>query len=150
MFPFVWTANKLRRRFATNKANTEELRREDDVLLQGTALSQSVFFIYLNLIPSSYIIEILKWTVPIVAISFYAMRAYAKIRDSAKYRYYSIFVLVVIMIEIVLYVFMQISPAIYIEGRDVVKFYVPFMSGGFAVLFIFGFSDALKRRYGYA
>ena len=151
MFLFVWTAKKLRRRLATNtKAHAEELRREDDVLLQATALSQSVFFVYLNLIPSSRFVEILKWTVPTVAISFYIIRAYAKIRDSGKHRYYSVLILVVIMIEIVLYAIMQISPTFYIEeGYEVTRFYLSLMSGGFFIIFLIGISDALKRRYGY-
>ena len=150
MFLFRWIARKTRRRFATNtKASTEELRREDDVLLQSTALSQSIFFIYLNLISSSRIIEILKWTVPIVTIFFYGMRAYSKVKDSAKYRYYSILVLVLIMIQISGFAFLQIIPAVYIEKHDVTTFYVPFVLGGFFIIFLEGISDALRRRYGY-
>jgi hypothetical protein len=150
IFVFNWTARKIRRRFSANiKASTEELSREDDVLLQSTAFSQSVFFIYLNLILSSRLVEILKWTVPTVAVLFYAIRAYAKIKDSPKYRYYSIFLLVAIMTEVVLYALLQIIPTFYVEEHDVVKFYIPLMAGGFFILFLMGISDALKRRYGY-
>jgi len=147
---FALTSRKMQKRFSTNtKATAEELKREDDVLLQSTALSQSVFFIYLNLIPTSRLIDVLKWTVPTVAILFYTIRAYAKVTDSAKYRYYSIIVLVMILIEIASYVLAQIVPAIYMEERNVVTFFTSLTSAGFFLLLLIGSSDALKRRYDY-
>ncbi len=147
---FALTSRKMRKRFSTNtKATTEELKREDDVLLQSTALSQSVFFIYLNLIPTSRLIDILKWTVPTVAILFYTIRAYAKVKDNARYRYYSVFVLVLILIETASFVLAQIVPAFYIEEHNVVTFYTSFTSAGLSLLFLNGSSDALKRRYDY-
>ena len=70
------------------KANPEEIRREDEVLLQAVAFSQSVLFILVNQTP---IEDKLQWSllIAIVAVTFYALRAWAKIKDSPKYRYYS-------------------------------------------------------------
>lgn len=93
----------------THRASSEELRREDDVLLQAVAFSQSVFFIFLNLIPESDINLAFKVLVPIVAILFYALRAWGKIKNSAKYRYWSVWALFSIVITTLVFFMLSLT-----------------------------------------
>ena len=75
------------------KAEEKELHREDDILLQATAFSQSALWIYLNLLPANLFVGVMKWIIPAIAITFYSMRAYAKLKESNKWRYRSIYAL---------------------------------------------------------
>jgi hypothetical protein len=76
------------------KASTAELRREDDVLLEAVAFSQSLLLLLVNLTSETeYDRLLLTIMIASFAVIFYAVRAWAKIKDSAKYRYYSMYVL---------------------------------------------------------
>ena len=79
------------------KAELDELRREDDILLQATAFSQAALWIYLNLLPNTEYITLFKWVIPSTAILFYSVRAYAKMKDNNKWRYGSMFILTLII-----------------------------------------------------
>jgi hypothetical protein len=71
-----------------------ELQREDDVLLQAVAFSQTVLFFFVNIISVEVEIRmILGGMIAVFAIIFYVLRAVAKIKNNSKYRYYSMFVL---------------------------------------------------------
>ena len=83
-------------RFSFQKADERELRTEDDILLQATAFSQAALWIYLSLTPSEFDVNIMKWLIPSAAIPFYGIRAYAKLKDSNTWRYYSIYALSIV------------------------------------------------------
>jgi hypothetical protein len=71
-----------------------ELQREDDVLLQAVAFSQTVLFFFVNIISVEVEIRmILGGMIAVFTIIFYILRAVAKIKNNSKYRYYSMFVL---------------------------------------------------------
>ena len=75
------------------EANPEEIKREDDVLLEAVAFSQSILFVLLSLMQSEdKLREALLSGIVLTTIAFYTLRAWAKIKDSPKYRYYSMFV----------------------------------------------------------
>jgi len=79
---------KVETKFA--KATQEELNREDDVLLQATAFSQSVLIIIASQMLSENRLSITLLTLTIiVTVAFYTLRAWAKIKNSQKHRYYS-------------------------------------------------------------
>lgn len=121
MFSLMISAvlERIARRSHIKKAGKRELNREDDVLLQATGFSQSVLFIYLNLIPPSEIIDVFKFLIPFTAIIFYALRGYAKIKNSNKYRYYSIRVFVFIIANSLGAIVWTINPIpLFIEGAD--------------------------------
>ena len=72
------------------KADPKELHREDDVLLEAVAFSQSILFVLLSLMQSEdELRRALLYGLVITTITFYSLRAWAKIKDSKKYRYYS-------------------------------------------------------------
>lgn len=72
------------------KADSKEISREDDVLLEAVAFSQSVLFVLLSLMQSEdRIREALLYGTVLTTLAFYTLRAWAKIKDSPKYRYYS-------------------------------------------------------------
>lgn len=72
------------------KASLEELQREDDVLLQAVAFSQTILFFFVNLtIQEETAKYLLSAMIAVFAILFYILRAFGKIRDSPKYRYHS-------------------------------------------------------------
>jgi hypothetical protein len=83
------------RKCSFNQAEEVEIKREDDILLQATAFSQSALWIYLNIVPSNYFFSVMKWFVPSIAIMFYVMRAYGKLKNSNIWRFRSIFPLIV-------------------------------------------------------
>jgi len=72
------------------KADAKEIRREDDVLLESVAFSQSILFVLLSIMQSEdRLREVLLIGTVVTTLSFYTLRAWAKIKDSSKYRYYS-------------------------------------------------------------
>ncbi|MFX0209666.1 MAG: hypothetical protein ACFFDT_27040 [Candidatus Hodarchaeota archaeon] len=122
MFSFMISEvlERIAGRIHIKKADKGELRREDDVLLQATGFSQSVLFIYLNLVPPNEIVDVFKFLVPFTAIVFYVLRGYAKIRNSNKYRYYSVRVFVFIIANSLSAIVWTINPfPLFIEGTDV-------------------------------
>jgi MFS family permease len=135
------------------QANEDELKREDDILLQATAFSQAALFIYLNLLPSGDFVNILKLTVPIVAVSFYLVRAYAKLKNDNLWRYRSDFVLVAV-VDVTLYSFVMtgiqmehwINNILIVDGADLTApFFGSFwVSVTVSVLFLI---PVLKVRY---
>ena len=135
----------------TRRASREELEREDDVLLQAVAFSQSVFFIYLNLIPGSNVVTAFKILVPIFAVLFYALRAWGKIKDDAKYRYWSIWLLFFIMLNtIFMFVYSWIRIFIVFENVGLSEYFLVFLpylgivSGSMKFI-----EEIFKKRYGY-
>jgi hypothetical protein len=84
-------------RIETKKADERETKAEDDILLQATAFSQAALWIYLNLITSNWMVDIMKVLVPSLAILFYAFRGYAKLKDSNRWRYRSMFLLAAVV-----------------------------------------------------
>jgi len=72
------------------KADADEIKREDDVLLEAVAFSQSVLFVLLSVMQSEdKLREALLYGTVTTTLAFYTLRAWAKIKDSPKYRYYS-------------------------------------------------------------
>jgi hypothetical protein len=140
-------ANRLGERI--RQASPEESRKEDDVLLQAVALSQSVFFIYLNLIPSSDFIVAFKILVPALAASFYVLRAWAKITDNARFRYWSIWLFFFIVVNSALFFSsMAIASILGIE-----KFVTwGYLFGSLCSSILFGsmliIGGIFKKRYG--
>lgn len=64
------TLSRIAKRIRLRKATKEELRREDDFLLQATGFSQAGLFIYLNLVETNETITILKILIPFLATVF--------------------------------------------------------------------------------
>ena len=75
-------------------AKRKELKREDDILLQAVGFSQSTLIILLNiLVEASDVKTFVTITVIICAVTFYAVRAWAKLKNNSKCRYYSMIIL---------------------------------------------------------
>jgi len=79
-------------RLRVTKADDAEIKREDDVLLQAVGFSQSVLLIMVNffLVEQSVLFSILIIT---SSVGFYSLRAWAKIKNSQVFRYFSMFFL---------------------------------------------------------
>lgn len=76
------------------KADEEELRREDDVLLQSVPFLSTIVFVFVNLFIEDQLFKtVLSVFIATCAISFYALRALGKIKQSSKYRHYSMMLL---------------------------------------------------------
>jgi len=74
------------------KAGSQELFREDDVLLQSTALSQTILYFLINLTLKDEKAKMFLGGVVITfAVAFYSIRALAKIKNKPKFRYYSMY-----------------------------------------------------------
>jgi hypothetical protein len=106
-------------RISFKKASEKEIKAEDDILLQATAFSQAALWIYLNLIPENENIVFLKWFVPSVAILFYCLRAYGKLKDSNKHRIYSMAVFTLV-VSFSIYTLVTVVLAPYWKGLFVI------------------------------
>jgi len=140
-------------RFSFEKASERELRAEDDILLQATAFSQAALWIFLNLIPSDGITFFFKWLVPSVAILFYCLRAYGKLKDNNKYRYRSMLVFsFVIGFSIAVLTQVLIAPfwkgLLIIDGMDLTANLVTPAIFGVPLLLSILFYKELRIRYG--
>jgi hypothetical protein len=75
-------------------AKKPELKREDDILLQAVGFSQSTLIILLNVIMEAGEEKTsLTILIAIIAIAFYSVRAWAKLKNNTKFRYHSMVIL---------------------------------------------------------
>ncbi|MBN1357566.1 hypothetical protein JW988_02245 [Candidatus Bathyarchaeota archaeon] len=80
------------------KAKADELRREDDVLLQSVTFSAAIVFFYVNFLVEDYLPKLaLSIFIVLFASVFYALRAWGKIKESPKYRHLSILFLAALL-----------------------------------------------------
>ena len=88
----TFLATKIERRFHFTKADDDEIEKEDDVLLQGATFITAILFFYVNTLLSSQHSKISFGLVfSFLTGSFYLLRAYAKIKSRADYRFFSAF-----------------------------------------------------------
>jgi hypothetical protein len=82
----------------STKASADELAKEDDVLLQAVAFSQASLFFLVNLVIKDEQTKLfLSGSTAAFAGSFYALRAWGKIKNDSRYRYYSMYVLALVL-----------------------------------------------------
>ena len=141
------------RRFSFQNADEAELKAEDDILLQATAFSQAVLWIYLGLMPPDFYVSVMKWFIPLAAIIFYSSRAYAKLKNSNFWRYYSMYALCVVAafsLSLVIRVSIE-SPfenILLIDGVKVGTWLIVTLLSQAAAVFVFSLKDRIRKRYG--
>jgi hypothetical protein len=87
--------NRLSKKLRTKQAEPDEIKREDDVLLQGTPFISAILFFYLNILISNTDYKLLLGlTIVLGTGTFYITRGLAKIKSNHMFRFYSIFFLV--------------------------------------------------------
>jgi len=136
------------------KATSEELQREDDVLLQGVAFSQTILFVAVNLTLEEQRSRIIFSTlIAAFAITFYALRAWAKIKDSSKYRYYSMVVFALICGSTVFSSLMTVSILMFTPLFETpfspYEFLVYVIGSGVTTSIMEIVATVFKKRYGY-
>lgn len=141
--------SRVGRHFCFQKADVTELEREDDFLLQTVGFSQSILFIYLNLVQSNEVVDGLKCFVPIAASAFFFLRGYAKIKDNSRFRYHSIWVLVVVIFLTLSSLVIVLAPPMLFLGEDVNRYLLTPVCLSIAIAPM-GFIEVLcSKRYGY-
>jgi hypothetical protein len=140
-------------RISIKEASKRELEAEDSIFLQGVAFSQSALWIVLNLITADLSILILKWLIPTLAILSYGVRAYAKLKDNNKWRYYSTITLFLILTSslyaIIRIIFFPLCENLMlIENIDVTEALFIMPLAQIPVLFFLHFVNRIKIRYG--
>lgn len=149
----------VQRRFSLKwkKAPLTELRAEDSVLLEGIGVFQGTLFIYLSLseelVSSSPLLNLLRWSIPLVTMLFFALRAYGAVKNSPKHRHYSSLLLLYYLVfqgSILLGDFISSRFPIYVDSTNLVRLYVPNSIILALVSFLFDIRSALSIRYGYA
>jgi len=86
---------RLSKKLKTVQATPDEIKREDDVLLQGTPFISAILFFYLNILLSNSAYKlILGLTIVLGTGTFYVTRGLAKIKSNPMFRFESIFFLV--------------------------------------------------------
>lgn len=105
---------KLSNRFKIIKAPPDEIRREDDVLLQGTPFLSAILFFYLTTITSDIKAKvILGLSIVLFTGTFYVLRAVAKIKSLPKYRFVSMFFLVYLGTSAIFEIFVTVFPLVF-------------------------------------
>jgi hypothetical protein len=107
---------EIAKKFQFSKASSQEIKREDDVLLQGAPFISAILFFYLNVLFS---VTALKIALGLAIVSctsiFYVARAIAKIKCNKKFRFYSMYSLIFLstsfIYEIVLIAFPFLFPS---------------------------------------
>lgn len=133
------------------KAPDEELRREDDVLLQSVTFSAAIVFFYVNFLVDDYVSKIiLSFFIVIFAISFYGLRAWGKIKQSPKYRHWSMMLLALLLGAYFAAFIMTITQYSFNVDRTKPMFSVIF---GIVVAMFLSlialFEGVFSKRYGY-
>jgi hypothetical protein len=118
-------------------AEKEELKREDDILLQATGFLQSGFFIYTVFFQKTIDIDFVKALIVFTGVIFYILRALAKLKDNNKLRYLSVLIFFELVLTDLAIVMWMIKP----------NFMVGYIFS-IIVVFISSFTiSALKDRY---
>lgn len=126
------------------KATQEELNKEDDILLQATAFSHAVLVILLSQLSSERLKGTVLYLVVVVGVTFYALRAWAKIKNSQKYRYYSMIVFAFLTANAVLSL-LKLS----LNLPDVYIFDLSYLYVGISTAFAIIAEHISRKRYGY-
>jgi hypothetical protein len=91
----LFLAWKIAGRYPTAKAGTEEIKREDDVLLQGTPFISAILLFYLNTLVSDTNNKIiLANAIVYLTLIFFVLRGFAKIKSNPTSRFFSALFLV--------------------------------------------------------
>jgi hypothetical protein len=139
-------------------ASAEEIRREDEVLLQAVAFSQSILFLVVTLTMKEEASRlVLSVLIAASAVAFYSLRAWAKIKDSARYRYYSMVVLAIViannifgLLGAVTSHYMRESSFVFPSLNPLGSFMVMLMIYVSTIeLFVTYVRTVFKKRYGY-
>jgi cbb3-type cytochrome oxidase subunit 3 len=135
------------------RATETELREEDDIFLQAIAFSQAALWIVLNLTPSNETIYLFKWAVPVIAISSYSIRAYAKLKNRNEWRYYSI-----LIVSLAIGTSLSATAAILmgstfrsllvIDGKDITEALIFVPLGGVPTALFYALKNKIRIRYG--
>jgi len=123
------------------KADEEEVKREDDVLLEAVGFSHSVSLLIVNLflIEQSAILSILIIT---SGVGFYSLRGWAKIKNSQIFRYFSMFFLSIAISNILTIPFIFS----FLSFNIMDYFFFIYLGIFFAFSGIIGF--VFRKRYG--
>ena len=132
------------------------MQREDDVLLQAVAISQSILFFAVNLAEENGSKLIISALIVIFAGSFYILRAYAKIKDSAKYRYYSMLALALVIgdtvyggLALVTFQSTLLSSPLFPLSSATIRIYLDYIFLAIPIFLFDFFGRIFKKRYGY-
>ncbi len=133
-FLCILFASWLNRNFHFMKALPDEIKREDDVLLQGTPFISTIAFFYINLLLNDQTLKIaIGLTIVLLTGTFYLFRASAKIRADPKARYDSMHFLV-LLATITIYELTVIPLSLYIGVFSLPILLVVLWISGFALI----------------
>ena len=105
---------KLSKKLKTIQAPPDEIRREDDVLLQGTPFISAILFFYLTTLTSDIWAKVtLGLSIVLFTGTFYVLRAIAKIKSLPKYRFASMFFLVYLGMCVIYEIVVLLFPAFF-------------------------------------
>lgn len=134
------------------KADADEQRREDEVLLQAVAFSQSVSFFMTTLLLDGIFRLVIGAMTASFAVAFYIVRAWAKVKDSPLHRYISMLILSFVGASTLMAIFsvaatslLVLNPVSFDLGLYVL---VPLVFGFFGGSMGDVTGDMFKKRYG--
>ena len=148
------TKGRLSKRLALKikKADADEQKREDEVLLQAVAFSQSVSFFMTALLLDGSLRLVTGAMTALFAVTFYIFRAWAKIKNSPWHRWVSMLILGFVVASTLMAIFamtvsslLLLTPIAFDFGINAL---VPFVFGIFGASIGDATSNMFKKRYG--
>lgn len=133
------------------KAPDDELRREDDILLQSVTFSAAIVFFYANFLVENQASRIsLSIAIIILAIAFYLVRAWAKLKESPTYRFWSMMLLAVLLGSYIATFFSNfVQHSFGLGGTDPIYAIISTMVLAIPLYLITLFRSVFSKRYGY-
>jgi hypothetical protein len=130
-------ATKIETRFHFKKADDDEIEREDDVLLQGATFVTAILFFYVNtLLIDQHSRILLGLAFSFLTGSFYLLRAYAKIKSRADYRFMSSFFFVWGITSFAFEIAVAIFPALFPTIPELPTVFLMLIFVGLMILFL--------------
>lgn len=149
----VLTFSKIGGRIGTKfaEADEEEIRREDDVLLQAVTFSSAILFFFVNMVLQEVSVKIVFSTLIVMfALPFYVVRALAKIKDNSKYRYYSMNILAFLLCVMVSSFFITVFGLFIPKEFSQIVYWASTSISFIIFSFLLGLVyTAFKKRYEY-
>gem|GEM_PF-2906742 len=113
-FGCMFLSLKISGRYPIAEGDADEIKREDDVLLQGTPFISAVLLFYLNaLVTDTHNRITLANAIVYLTVTFFVLRGYAKIRSNPKARLFSALILVWLASSYGFVLLVSYSPSIF-------------------------------------
>jgi hypothetical protein len=152
-FGLLFLGERIAKRYniTIKKAGKQELRREDDILLQSVPFLSAIVFFYVNfLIEDLRFKTVLSLFIVVSAICFYLLRVWGKLKESPRHRFFSMILLAILLGSFIASFFSTPLYYFFNANESTLTFLeISLIFGGVPLSFISLFERVFSKRYGY-